>query len=117
MVIASDYEPFGLVVNEAMLCGCVVVASDKVGACQDLIVPNVTGFVFGCADVQALASVLQEIFTKPSSVHDITLRARARMQTWSPQASAAALADAVIQAVSRSKPAARSAEAQLQSHG
>lgn len=117
MVIASDYEPFGLVVNEAMLCGCMVVASDKVGACQDLIVPNLTGFVFGCGDVQALASVLREIFTKPNSVHDISVRARTRMQTWSPQVSAAALADAVIQAVSRSKPAARSAGAQLQSHG
>ena len=26
MVIPSEYEPFGLVVNEAMLCDCVVVA-------------------------------------------------------------------------------------------
>src|SRR5712672_605121 len=112
MVIASDYEPFGLVVNEAMLCGCVVVASDKVGACQDLIVPNVTGFVFGCGNVQSLAGFLRDIFAKSNSVHDIAVRARTRMQTWSPQVSAAALVAAVVQAVSRSKRVARSAVVQ-----
>jgi glycosyltransferase involved in cell wall biosynthesis len=104
MAISSDYEPFGLVVNEAMLCGCVVVASDKVGACQDLIVPGVTGFVFGCGDVEALAGVLRDIFAKPEYLHEISLRARARMRNWSPQASEAALVDAVTQALSRSKP-------------
>ncbi len=112
MVIASDYEPFGLVVNEAMLCGCVVVASDKVGACQDLIIPDETGFIFGCGDVQALAGVLRDIFTKPNSIRDISVKARTRMRSWSPQVSAAALADAIVQAVSRSKSVARSAQAQ-----
>jgi glycosyltransferase involved in cell wall biosynthesis len=112
MVIASDYEPFGLVVNEAMLCGCVVVASDKVGACRDLIVPGLTGFVFACGDLHGLADILRDIFTKPNSVRDITVRARTRMQTWSPQVSAAALMDAVVQTVSRSKRVARSAVVQ-----
>jgi glycosyltransferase involved in cell wall biosynthesis len=112
MVIASDYEPFGLVVNEAMLCGCVVVASDKVGACRDLIVPGLTGFVFDCGDLHGLADILRDIFTKPNSVRDITVRARTRMQTWSPQVSAAALMDAVVQTVSRSKRVARSAVVQ-----
>jgi glycosyltransferase involved in cell wall biosynthesis len=117
MAIASDYEPFGLVVNEAMLCGCVVVASDRVGACQDLIVANATGFVYRCGDVDALAGVLRDIFAKPHSLREISSRARTQIQNWSPQVSAAALADAVMQAVSRSKTVARSAEAQLQSHG
>jgi glycosyltransferase involved in cell wall biosynthesis len=112
MVIASDYEAFGLVVNEAMLCGCVVVASDKVGACQDLIIPDETGFIFGCGDVQALAGVLRDIFTKPNSLRDIRVKARTRMRSWSPQVGAAALVDAIVQAVSRSKPVARSAQAQ-----
>jgi glycosyltransferase involved in cell wall biosynthesis len=104
MVIASDYEPFGLVVNEAMLCGCVVVASDKVGACQDLIVPNVTGFVFGCGNVQSLAGVLRDIFAKPGSLSEISAAARNQMRNWSPQASAAALVDAVYRAALRTRP-------------
>jgi len=104
MVIASDYEPFGLVVNEAMLCGCVVVASNKVGACQDLIVPNVTGFVFGCGNVQSLAGVLRDIFAKPNSLSEISTTARTQMRNWSPQASAAALVDAIYRAASRTHP-------------
>src|SRR6266481_1908125 len=104
MVIASDYGPFGLVVNEAMLCGCVVVASDRVGACQDLIVPNVTGFVFGCANVQSLAGVLRDIFAKPSSLSEISAAARSQMRNWSPQASAAALVDAIYRAALRTRP-------------
>jgi glycosyltransferase involved in cell wall biosynthesis len=117
MVISSDYEPFGLVVNEAMLCGCVVVASDKVGACRDLIVPTSTGFVYRCGDIDGLASVLRDIFTRDQFLRETSARARIRMQDWSPQAGVAALVDAVIQAVSRSKPVARSRQAQVQSQG
>jgi glycosyltransferase involved in cell wall biosynthesis len=112
MVIASDYEPFGLVVNEAMLCGCVVVASDKVGACQDLIIPNATGFVYPCGDVSALASALRNTLSKPDRSLEVSIAARDRMQDWSPQVSVAALADAVVKAVLRSKPVAQSADAQ-----
>jgi glycosyltransferase involved in cell wall biosynthesis len=104
MVIASDYEPFGLVVNEAMLCGCVVVASDKVGACRDLIVANATGFVYRCGDVHALASVLRGVFAEPHSLHEISNRARTEIQNWSPQASATALVDAIDRAASRARP-------------
>jgi len=117
MVISSDYEPFGLVVNEAMLCGCVVVASDKVGACRDLIVPTSTGFVYRCGDIDGLASVLRDIFTRDQFLRETSARARIRMEDWSPQASVAALVDAVIQAVSRSKPVARSRQAQVQNQG
>ena len=31
LVLPSEYEPFGVVVNEAMLCGCPVAVSDRVG--------------------------------------------------------------------------------------
>ena len=37
LVLPSSYEPFGVVVNEAMLCGCAAIASDRVGARFDLV--------------------------------------------------------------------------------
>ena len=43
LVLPSDYEPFGLVVNEAMLCQCPVIVSDRVGARYDLVTPGGDG--------------------------------------------------------------------------
>lgn len=37
MVLPSHYEPWGLVVNESLACGCPVVASKLVGAARDLV--------------------------------------------------------------------------------
>jgi glycosyltransferase involved in cell wall biosynthesis len=99
MVIASDYEPFGLVVNEAMLCGCVVVASDKVGAVRDLIFPGGTGFVYPCGDSQALAATLRSAFAERSILAQIRQAAHNRIRQWSPRGSAAALREAVVRAV------------------
>jgi len=101
MVIASEYEPFGLVVNEAMLCSCPVVASDKVGAVRDLIVPGRTGFVYRCGDTRALASILQRSLSDLAQLSEIRSGALERIEAWSPQASVAALVDAVSRAVSR----------------
>jgi glycosyltransferase involved in cell wall biosynthesis len=102
MVIPSQYEPFGLVVNEAMLCGCPVVASDKVGAVGDLIDHDLTGFVYPCGDVPALAAVFQRAFADTARLSTISNAALARIEGWSPRASVAALVDAVARAVARS---------------
>ncbi len=98
MVISSEFEPFGLVVNEAMLCGCVVVASDRVGAVGDLITPERTGFVYPCGDTHALAYTLRRVVGDSWQWDEIRRRARAQMERWSPQVSALALVDAVTRA-------------------
>jgi len=105
MIIASEYEPFGLVVNEAMLCGCVVVASDKVGAVRDLIAPGQTGFVYPCGDTRTLANTLQQCLSDPAKLAAIRTAALKRMEGWSPRAGVAAMVDAVARAVIRAKRA------------
>lgn len=107
MVIASEYEPFGLVVNEAMLCGCPVVASDKVGAVRDLMVPGRTGFVYSCGDTGALAGVVQQSLSDPAKLSAIRTAALERMEGWSPRAGVAAMVDAVARAASRNRRAPR----------
>lgn len=45
-VLPSVYEPWGLVVNEAMIMGLPVIVSDKVGCRKDLVIEGKNGFIF-----------------------------------------------------------------------
>lgn len=57
LVLPSSYEPWGLVVNEALGFGLRVIASDAVGAAADLIT-DANGAVFPVGEVEALAAEL-----------------------------------------------------------
>jgi glycosyltransferase involved in cell wall biosynthesis len=107
MVIPSEYEPFGLVVNEAMLCGCGVIASDKVGAVRDLIFPGRTGYVYPCGDTRALSATLREAFADPARLSEIGLAARQRIEQWSPGASATALTEVIVRIAAGSAQVSR----------
>lgn len=84
LVLPSEYEPFGVVVNEAMLCGCCPVVSDRVGARFDLVREGETGFVFQAGDVESLTSILKTLVANPENVRRIGQAALARMAEWSP---------------------------------
>ncbi len=85
LVLPSEYEAFGVVVNEAMLCGCGVVLSDRVGAAGDLISAGRNGYVFPCGDVDALAAILADVLPDRGRLREHGRAARDRMQTWSPR--------------------------------
>jgi glycosyltransferase involved in cell wall biosynthesis len=101
MVLPSEYEPFGLVVNEAMLCGCMAAASDRVGAAQDLIAPVDSSFIYPCRDVAALAALLRRALSDRPHLNKLRAAAAERMKTWSPREYIAATVEAVERAVSR----------------
>jgi glycosyltransferase involved in cell wall biosynthesis len=105
MVLPSEYEPFAVVVNEAMCCGCPVVASDRVGAARDLVAPVAPQFVFPCGDIGALARILKEVFADRSGLRSVSRAALAHIQTWSPERNIAATIDAIRIAVARLHPA------------
>ena len=101
MVLPSGYEPFGVVVNEAMLCGCGVAASDQVGAAGDLITHGKTGFVYRCGDVEALAEILAEAASDPIRLREMGRAAKRRLESWSPKENVEGTVQAVTIAVSR----------------
>jgi len=84
-VLPSLFEPFGMVVNEAMLCGLPVAVSDRVGARFDLVRPDENGYVFPAGDVEALAAVLRQILSDAKKRALMGTAARKRMETWSPR--------------------------------
>jgi glycosyltransferase involved in cell wall biosynthesis len=108
MVLPSSYDAFGVVVNEAMLCGCSVAVSDRVGAACDLVAHGRTGFVFPCGNVEALAEILRQASAEPARLSEMGRAARERMESWSPreniQATLAAISCGVSRNVGRPVP-------------
>jgi len=62
LVLPSEDEPWGLVVNEAMACGKPVIVSDGVGCSPDLVKPGQNGEIFPTGDIQALSDALSRVF-------------------------------------------------------
>ncbi len=55
-LLGSDYdETWGLVVNEAMVCGLPAIVSNRAGSSDDLIIDGKTGFVYQFGDPEELS--------------------------------------------------------------
>jgi glycosyltransferase involved in cell wall biosynthesis len=63
-VLPSTQEPWGLVANEAMLCGLPVILSTQCGCTKDLLTPD-TGWSFPPWDQSALTSLLEIVAATP----------------------------------------------------
>jgi glycosyltransferase involved in cell wall biosynthesis len=84
LVLPSDYgETWGLVVNEAMACGLPAIVSDQVGCAPDLVEEGVTGGVFPCGDINALAQKLQAFASDPDRLVRMGEEARQRINDYS----------------------------------
>jgi glycosyltransferase involved in cell wall biosynthesis len=73
LVMPSEFEPWGLVVNEAMAAGVLPVVSDRVGCGPDLV--QGIGEIYPCGDVGALATALSRAIRRCA---DPQLRVRLR---------------------------------------
>lgn len=60
-VLPSRFEPWGLVVNEAMAAGLPVIASDRVGCVDDLVRPGETGLLVQAESAPRLASAMTSL--------------------------------------------------------
>lgn len=61
LIVPSEDEPWGLIVNEAMAAGLPVIASDQVGSAPDLIENKGTGYVYPCGNIEALAQCMVDL--------------------------------------------------------
>jgi glycosyltransferase involved in cell wall biosynthesis len=81
-VLPSEYEPWGLVVNEAMNAGKAIVVSDQVGSGQDLVKNGENGFSFPVGDVAELAERLRLLITQPDLMRRMGEESRRRVERW-----------------------------------
>lgn len=82
-VLPSEYEPWGLVVNEAMNAGRPIVVTDHVGAGADLVENGANGFVCPLGDVAALADAIRAVLSDPERAGDMGRRSLRRVADWS----------------------------------
>jgi glycosyltransferase involved in cell wall biosynthesis len=101
---ATFQEPWGLVVNEAMLQGTPVIASDAVGAVAGgLVRDGRNGFVFAQGDADALAARLSALAGNPELVRRLGDAAREDVREYTPEAWAEAFSRA-LEAVGAGRP-------------
>lgn len=61
LVLPSEHETWGAVVNEAMAAGTPVIASDRVGSAAELIEPGKNGLIVPVGDIKALATAIERL--------------------------------------------------------
>lgn len=83
LILYSSYEPWGLVVNEALASGIPVIVSDKVGACKDLVEGDEpTGLVAKWDDVNDLAKKMEVMLSDSEERGKKQANAISRMSVW-----------------------------------
>jgi glycosyltransferase involved in cell wall biosynthesis len=70
LVLPSESETWGLVVNEGMACGLPAIVSGAVGCAADLIEEGRTGFTFLVGDCRLLARRIESLAVLKRSGHD-----------------------------------------------
>jgi glycosyltransferase involved in cell wall biosynthesis len=80
LVLPSQREPWGLVINEAAASGLPIVASAGVGAVPELVKEDVNGITFPTGDLDGLIHALRNI-TFPGTAERLGARSREVLAT------------------------------------
>jgi glycosyltransferase involved in cell wall biosynthesis len=74
-VLPSEYETWGLAVNEAMIHSLPVLTTNMVGSAYDLINPE-TGWRYPVGDIDKLSKILDNIIESPESCKSMGIAAK-----------------------------------------
>jgi glycosyltransferase involved in cell wall biosynthesis len=95
LVFPTHSDPWGLVVNEAMACGLMIIASDVAGCVPDLVQGSENGFIFRRRDRDGLADAMGTIACQPDLAKHMGARSFEMIQAHTPEACAGGLAAAI----------------------
>ncbi len=79
-VLPSKFEPWGLVVNEAMICGLPVLLSSKVGCRLDLLEEGKNGYLFESENQVSLFGAMNKLINE--DLDQFVQESIRKMQTW-----------------------------------
>ncbi|OGT34833.1 MAG: hypothetical protein A3F11_08410 [Gammaproteobacteria bacterium RIFCSPHIGHO2_12_FULL_37_14] len=84
-VLPAHWEPWGLVINEALAAGKPVIVSDQVGCIDDLVIPSETGKIFPALDAHALTQCMTDFLINPKQCESYSKNAHALISQWTLQ--------------------------------
>ncbi|KAA0993709.1 glycosyltransferase family 4 protein [Dyadobacter aurulentus] len=80
LILPSKSEPWGLVVNEAMVCGMPVIVSEKCGCVPDLVENGVNGFTFHAEKQEELEKTMQFFIDNPEKIKAMGAQSLAKIK-------------------------------------
>jgi glycosyltransferase involved in cell wall biosynthesis len=95
LVLASQSETWGLVVNEAMNLECPAIVTDQVGCRGDLVVEGRTGWIYPTGDIAALNRCMHEALEDPDRLRAMGREARRHVAGFNFYGITAGLLDAI----------------------
>ena len=101
-VLPSRSETWGLVLNEAMLFDLPVVASNMVGAGDDLVHAGTNGYLFDVGNVQQLTDTLRPLVASSETRSSFGQRSRVIVEQYTHQACVGGILDGLRYVTGRS---------------
>lgn len=102
-VFPTHTDPWGLVVNEAMACGLPIIITNVAGCAADLVQDGWNGLVVPARNPASLTSAMSWLAGRPQLGAQMGARSVKRIQSYSPEACAAGMANAVKIVCSRER--------------
>ncbi|MGR3809823.1 glycosyltransferase family 4 protein [Jiulongibacter sp. NS-SX5] len=85
LVLPSYSEPWGLVTNEAMVCGKPVIVSSKCGSSKDLVINGKNGFTFDAYQLEDLKEKLSFFINSPERLPEMGIASEEKIKEFSPE--------------------------------
>ena len=90
-VLPSEYEPWGIVINEAAAAGLPIVTTTGVAAAADLVKPGQNGFLYKPGDTHTLCELLGRLVDSPPLRSQMGRCSKELMNHWGLEASVAGI--------------------------
>lgn len=84
-VLPSYWEPWGLVINEAMAAGKPIITTDTVGCVDDLLINHWNGLIIQPKNSSALSKAINFLLKNPDKLMEMADNARAHISSWTLQ--------------------------------
>ncbi len=85
LILPSYSEPWGLVVNEAMVCGLPVIVSQQSGAAADIVQNGFNGFVFDAYEESQLREKMQFFIDNSDRIQEMGKASQEIIVNFSPE--------------------------------